>query len=110
MPSCVWCKGAHRKSANLSRCRYANAVGSLTTIQFGSGDRSCSHKYRGTLREENSIDIRPAPSKDNRRLEGTGTELLCFKKQICVLRLSRCRVRTLRSTETKESSKSIGSA
>ena len=29
-----------------------NAVGSLTTIQFDSGDRSFSHKYRGALREE----------------------------------------------------------
>jgi hypothetical protein len=25
IPFCEWCKGAHRKSANLSRCRYANA-------------------------------------------------------------------------------------
>ena len=33
--------------------------------------------------------------------------MLCFKKPVRVLRLSRCRVRALRSTEAKESSKTL---
>jgi hypothetical protein len=43
----------HLKTANLlCRCRYPSVVGSLTTIQSGSGDRSSSHRYCGALRQE----------------------------------------------------------
>jgi hypothetical protein len=53
IPSCEWCKGAHRKSANLlCRCRYPGAVGSLTTIQFGSGDRSSPIRIGGPCGRE----------------------------------------------------------
>jgi hypothetical protein len=38
---------------NFSRqCRYAIAVGLLTTIQFASGDQFFSHRYRWALRQE----------------------------------------------------------
>jgi hypothetical protein len=59
----------HLKIANfitsMPTCDHAIAFSLLTTIQFGSGDRFFRHRYCGALRQENSIDIRPAASKDN---------------------------------------------
>jgi hypothetical protein len=64
------------KTANFitSMLRRAIAVGSLTTIQFGSGDRSFSHKYRGALREEN-------PLMSDRQLGKVITDLIKLERK-----------------------------
>jgi len=56
--------------------RRAIAVGSLTTVQFGSGDRFFPHRYCGALRVE-------IPLKSDRQLRKTihelrGLERKCF--------------------------------
>ena len=61
--------------------------------------------YRRGLKIGDSIDIRSAAAKNNRRVEKVGAEMLCIKKPVRVLRLSRCRDRALRSTQANKTGK-----
>jgi hypothetical protein len=55
----------HLETANLlRRCRHAIAVNALTTNQFDSGDRSSAIDTLG-FATGNSIEFRPAASKEN---------------------------------------------
>src|SRR5208337_2559761 len=64
--------------------------------------------YRRGLKIGDSIDIRSAAAKNNRRVEKVGAEMLCIKKPVRVLRLSRCRDRALRSTQANKTGKDSG--